>query len=1105
MFIKGIWITHSMTLLIAASLMVPAVAEAVSLVWMDLALFVVSFLICAFFSGWHSTHFVALLSSWKSGSKIVALKKGFKSALGDGTFAATSLHSRKNLQMLDGKTQKLVHLVNSMQRAGRRPCQIMADLRIALKDSPSLLSSLQALPAVFLRNEAVDLLDGMLALLSEHGITSDADTHAYLMRVQMRRRDWAAVAATASRMPAETITPEMRAMLANGAIRRGRLDEALGHLHHIPTPAEGTRPVIGATATAQILALATREQRIVVATEALQRVRAKLMPKQLEKLFEVKGRACGSLVCRELFTSAEVLKVRRTEPMFQVYAGALGQAGDKEGLHDLIRELQADASGGRADIVVEPLTMALLDACKAVRDGSMLPQVLELHRTMCEKAPCLRILEAFCSALIACDRAKEALEHYEHELLPKGALPDAVLTNSLLKAAARCGSTALAKRLAYQTATGRPTVSGGSSTKEGDLRRHAILIKAYGCDGNFSGASQVVARLKKSGIPLTSVIHNCYLDVCVQCGEMDVAERQFVEMKEAGLIDAVGYNTMLMSHLARGRPDEALALLQEMAARGLQADKVTFNELPHAKVVAKDTKGVWSLTGFHTSFGLRHLYQGFPGCPDIAAMLKRPRELSVDGNLNGQPPGTLEEGVLALAPPASFWEAAQEAMAKVDEAVKQVFGDEARVLPYGSLIQGLALECSDVDLCVEVPGDLGCNHDENSSKQGNSVQVSLLQRLMGKLTTTGRFQVMETRFWKNTKVPIIILRFASSQGQHVETGISFGADIDGVKKGLTDRVVRRLLACSPRTLHMARLVKLWAHATKLNKAYDGFLNSLGWTLLVLHFFMEKGEIASDVVNSKEPDELEQGGDNSLLPPALHDTEDPEAKLLEVPSQEDVAEFFEWVATTAANWPDDPPGGAWGISIVEGTFTEVPTPEKKSPEKKSHDTCRFYLEDPGPKLAKSAHQNVACSLKAGPWKTTLDRCKGLSDKLRAQSPKDASAWFAGLLHQIKAEAEAADAAAKHGVQWSWATTALTARPGITAPKASTPQVGGMQGSRAASAGSGQRTWTSVPQSGVGELTGRPAAKRVKTGVVCNWFLKGQCWDGDRCPRIHSSKT
>merc|ERR1740123_1828320 len=121
----------------------------------------------------------------------------------------------------------------------------MADLRVALRESPSLLPSLEALPAAFLRDDAVtatvDLLDGMLALLSEHGITSNSGVYAALMTGQMRRKDWAAVAATESRIPAEMITPKMRAMLANGAARRSQLDEALGQLRQIPTPAEGTQ------------------------------------------------------------------------------------------------------------------------------------------------------------------------------------------------------------------------------------------------------------------------------------------------------------------------------------------------------------------------------------------------------------------------------------------------------------------------------------------------------------------------------------------------------------------------------------------------------------------------------------------------------------------------------------------------------------------------------------------------------------------------------------------------------------------------------------------------------------------------------------------------
>jgi len=88
------------------------------------------------------------------------------------------------------------------------------------------------------------------------------------------------VAATATLVPAAMFTSKMRAMLAISAAQRGRLDEALCNLRHIPTPSERhRRPILEPTATAQILALAAREKRIVAATEELQRLQAKLETK----------------------------------------------------------------------------------------------------------------------------------------------------------------------------------------------------------------------------------------------------------------------------------------------------------------------------------------------------------------------------------------------------------------------------------------------------------------------------------------------------------------------------------------------------------------------------------------------------------------------------------------------------------------------------------------------------------------------------------------------------------------------------------------------------------------------------------------------------------
>ena len=48
-----------------------------------------------------------------------------------------------------------------------------------------------------------------------------------------------------------------------------------------------------------------------------------------------------------------------------------------------------------------------------------------------------------------------------------------------------------------------------------------------------------------SGVPLTSLIYNRFLDACVQCGVFDRATAQFAEMKRLDVMDTVGYNTML--------------------------------------------------------------------------------------------------------------------------------------------------------------------------------------------------------------------------------------------------------------------------------------------------------------------------------------------------------------------------------------------------------------------------------------------------------------------------------------------------------------------------------------------------------------------------------
>jgi pentatricopeptide repeat protein len=76
-------------------------------------------------------------------------------------------------------------------------------------------------------------------------------------------------------------------------------------------------------------------------------------------------------------------------------------------------------------------------------------------------------------------------------------------------------------------------------------------------------------------------------------------------MKKLDFVDVVSYNTVLKAYLGLSKIEEAQKLLREMSARGLPANKVTYNELLHARVLAKDRRGMWGLLDEMRSVGVK--------------------------------------------------------------------------------------------------------------------------------------------------------------------------------------------------------------------------------------------------------------------------------------------------------------------------------------------------------------------------------------------------------------------------------------------------------------------------------------------------------------------
>merc|ERR1719235_119124 len=166
-------------------------------------------------------------------------------------------------------------------------------------------------------------------------------------------------------------------------------------------------------------------------------------------------------------------------------------------------------------------------------------------------------------------------------MVPKQIKPDPALSNLLMKAAVQAGRSDLSQTLFEQA--------------PGDVAKHVTMIKNCGKEHNLKGAVNVFNKLKQGGVHMNSLIYNCLLDACVQCGDTNAALEYFEQMKELGFVDVVSYNTVLKSYLSAGKVDAAQKLLVEMTERGLPANKITYNELLNAKVQSKDRRGLWKL------------------------------------------------------------------------------------------------------------------------------------------------------------------------------------------------------------------------------------------------------------------------------------------------------------------------------------------------------------------------------------------------------------------------------------------------------------------------------------------------------------------------------
>jgi pentatricopeptide repeat protein len=208
-------------------------------------------------------------------------------------------------------------------------------------------------------------------------------------------------------------------------------------------------------------------------------------------------------------------------------------AADADKVHSLVDEFAARSS------ISTDLALAVLCHCSQTKDLSLADRLYA--QASFAKQP--QVLSAFIKLYADNDSCEKACDVYEKEeknrmssdSSQKALLLDTHVERSLMNAALRCGRTALAKKLL--------------DSPSGHVAKHITMIRNCACENNLQGAMRVFESLQQGGAEMNTVIYNTVLDACVECHDLKAAEAWMAQMKEAGMIDVVSFNTLIKAHL----------------------------------------------------------------------------------------------------------------------------------------------------------------------------------------------------------------------------------------------------------------------------------------------------------------------------------------------------------------------------------------------------------------------------------------------------------------------------------------------------------------------------------------------------------------------------
>ncbi|KAK1939639.1 hypothetical protein X943_001870, partial [Babesia divergens] len=165
--------------------------------------------------------------------------------------------------------------------------------------------------------------------------------------------------------------------------------------------------------------------------------------------------------------------------------------------------------------------------------------------------------------------------------------------------------------------------------------------------------------------------------------------------------------------------------------------------------------------------------------------------------------------------------------AYIESCLRERLNPKCSVGFFGSAINGLWTDASDLDLCVQIP-----------NVTSRSAIIRNLRRIAVVLQPLAPERVFENRF--TAKIPILHWKKGKSNKKPGERiidalGCSIDISVNNVLAISNSALIGTYVACDPRVRGMVLALKLWARSRDLNDRSKGTFGSFALSLMVIHF------------------------------------------------------------------------------------------------------------------------------------------------------------------------------------------------------------------------------------------------------------------------------